>query len=420
MKDNKDDDLAPELRQMALKLARLVEISVTLNSTLKIDELLKFIIDTAADLLECEAISIMLYDERKQQLFFTATTNVKPEELENIVVPLDGSVAGTIFKANRPITVNDVDSDPRHYKAVSNKLEFQVRSLLGVPMTIQDRVTGVLEALNKCEGQLFTDEDAELLSIIASQAAVAIHNAQLLQALQDANEQLSNVDKLKSDFMAVASHELRTPLGIILGYASFLKDEAQGVISDHIDSVLSAALRLQTLVEDMTNMNMLYTGEADLHFEPIIIQQIIHQAYKGIVSTAEAKSDHLTIHLPRQPIWINADPKLELVFANILNNAVRFTPESGDIHIQVIDLEDEVLVEVRDNGVGIPQDKLTRIFDQFYQVEDHLTRHFGGLGLGLAIARALTELHGGRIWAESDGLGKGATFKVALPTWAAN
>jgi K+-sensing histidine kinase KdpD len=415
MEQSKAEDLAPELRQMALKLARLVEISVTLNSTLEIDELLKFIIDTAASLLECEAVSIMLYDDGKQQLFFTATTNAKPEELENIVVPLDGSVAGTIFKANRPITVNDVDSDPRHYSAVSDKLDFRVRSLLGVPMSIQDRVTGVLEALNKCDGH-FTDEDAEVLSIIASQAAVAIHNAQLLQALQDANEQLSNVDKVKSDFMAVASHELRTPLGIILGYASFLKEDAQGVISDHIDSVLNAAVRLQTLVEDMTNMNMLYTGEADLHLEPRVIQQIVHQAYKGIVSTAEAKNDRLTIHLPRQPILVNADPKLELVFANILNNAVRFTPESGDIGIQVTDLEDKVLIEVTDNGIGIPQDKLTRIFDQFYQVEDHLIRHFGGLGLGLAIGRALTELHGGQIWAESDGLGKGATIKVLLPT----
>jgi signal transduction histidine kinase len=282
-------------------------------------------------------------------------------------------------------------------------------------MTIQDRVTGVLEGLNKRDG-IFTDEDAELLSIIASQAAVAIHNAQLLQALQVANQQLSTVDKLKSDFMAVASHELRTPLGIILGYATFLKDEAQGVISDHVDSVLDAAVQLQTLVEDMTNMNMLYTGEADVILEPTVIQQIIHQAYKGIISTAKAKNDHLVIDLPRKPILVNADPKLELVFANILNNAVRFTPESGDIRISVSELENEVMVEVKDNGVGIPKDKLTRIFDQFYQVEDHLTRHVGGLGLGLAIARALTELHGGRIWAESDGPGKGATFKVVLPT----
>jgi signal transduction histidine kinase len=283
-------------------------------------------------------------------------------------------------------------------------------------MSIQDRVTGVLEALNKCDDGIYTDEDIELLSIIASQAAVAIHNAQLLQALQEANEQLSNVDKLKSDFMAVASHELRTPLGIILGYATFLKDEAEGAMSDHIDSVLNAAVRLQTLVEDMTNMNMLYTGEADIHLEPAVIQQIVHKAYKGIASTAEAKNDRLTIDLPRQPIMVNADPKLELVFSNILNNAVRFTPEAGDIKVSVIDQGDEVLVEVKDNGVGIPQDKLIRIFDQFYQVEDHLTRHFGGLGLGLAIARALTELHGGRIWAESDGPGEGATFKIVLPT----
>jgi signal transduction histidine kinase len=297
---------------------------------------------------------------------------------------------------------------------VGERLHFEVHSLLGVPMSIQERVTGVLEALNKEDGH-FTDEDTEILSIVASQAAVAINNSRLVQALKDANEQLSLADKLKSDFMSIASHELRTPLGIILGYAFFLKEEAQGELSEHANSVLNAALQLQTLVEDMTNMNLLYTGSADLQLKPTAIQEIVYNAYKEVASTAEARDNNLTISLPKKPILVNADIRLQLVFVNILNNAVRFTQGPGDIAVRVTGLKDDVLIEVKDCGVGIPPDELESIFEQFYQVEDHLTRHFGGLGLGLAIARALTYLHGGRIWAESQGRGKGTTLKVTLP-----
>lgn len=414
MSKNTSNATSDELRRMALQLAHLVEISITLNSTLEIDQLLQFILDTATSLLDCEAVSIMLYDEKQQRLFFAATTDTRPDELTNIPVPLEGSIAGTILRINRPITVNNVSEDARHYVMVGERLHFEVQSLLGVPMSIQDRVTGVMEALNKHDGN-FTDEDTEILSIIASQAAVAINNARLVQALQDANEQLSLVDKLKSDFMAVASHELRTPLGIVLGYATFLKEDAQGKLSEHANSVLNAALQIQTLVEDMTNMNLLYTGAADLHLQPTVIQKIVYNAYKEVTSTAEAKNNTLTIKLPKEPILVNADPKLELVFVNILNNAVRFTRDPGEIAMRVIAHPKDVLIEVIDSGIGIPPEKLERIFDQFYQVEDHITRHFGGLGLGLAIARALTELHGGRICAQSGGPGKGTTLQVTLP-----
>jgi len=106
---------------------------------------------------------------------------------------------------------------------------------------------------------------------------------------------------------------------------------------------------------------------------------------------------------------------MKLVMVNLLNNAVRFTPDDGEIHIRLTTSENEALVEIQDNGIGIPPEKIERIFEQFYQVEDHLTRRHGGLGLGLAIAEVLVRLHGGKIWAESEGEGKGATFKVSLP-----
>jgi signal transduction histidine kinase len=414
MIDATDLPLTADPQKMINQLARLVEISVTLNSTLQLEPLLEYIMDTAAELLDCEAASILLYDQEQNQLKFAATTGTSPKELAGITVPLDNSIAGTIFEDNKPIVINDVDQDERHNKDVSERIKHEVRSLLGVPMAIKDQKVGVLEAINK-NSSVFSYSDTKLLSIIASQAAVAINNARLFQELQDANDQLSETDEMKSRFMAVASHELRTPLGIIMGYATFLKEEAQGDLSEHANSVLTAALELRTMVEDLTNMNLIYTGQRDIRPMPVVLQDIIHVACDEMASDAEAKGHEMIFDLPEESIIVRADQKMKLVFGNVLNNAVRFTPEPGKIIVRLTATEDKALVEIQDNGIGIPPDKLTRIFEQFYQIEDHMTRRYGGLGLGLAIARVLVELHDGRIWAVSEGLGKGSTFKIQLP-----
>ena len=414
MIDATDLPLTADPQKMINQLARLVEISVTLNSTLQLEKLLEYIMDTAAELLDCEAASILLYDQKQNQLKFAATTGSSPKGLAGITVPLDNSIAGTIFEENKPLVINDVDQDDRHNKDVSERIKLEIRSLLGVPMAIKDQKVGVLEAINK-NSSIFSYSDIKLLSIIASQAAVAINNARLVQELQDAYDQLSETDEMKSRFMAVASHELRTPLGIIMGYATFLKEEAQGDLTEHASSVLTAALELRTMVEDLTNMNLIYTGQRDIRPMPIVLQDIIQVACDEMASDAEAKGHQLILDLPEESIIVRADQKLKLVFGNVLNNAVRFMPEPGNIIVRLTATEDNALVEIQDNGIGIPPDKLTRIFEQFYQIEDHMTRRYGGLGLGLAIARVLVELHGGRIWAVSDGLGKGATFKIQLP-----
>lgn len=404
-----------ELRQTVRQLARLVEVSVTLNSTLDPTQLLRYIIEVAADLLECEATSILLYNEQRGELIFTASSGSDPDKLAEIPVPLDGSIAGTIFTTNKPLVINEVEKDPRHYSQVGEQVQFQSRSLVGVPMRIQDRVTGVLEALNKRQGE-FDDNDIHILSVIASQAAVAIHNAQLVKALQEANDDLRRVDKIKSDFMAIASHELRTPLGVILGYATFLQEEAQGEMSDHATAVLNSALKMRTLLEDMTNMNMLQMGATKLNLLNMAAQDIIQAACRDVAPTAEAKGQSLSVHLPVRELIIKADKeKLELVLENLLNNAVRFTPNSGSITVSAKAQRQEVWIEVQDTGVGIPPEAIESIFKQFYQVEDHMTRHYGGLGLGLSIAHGIIELHQGRIWAESAGKDQGATFKIALP-----
>ena len=405
----------PEQQLQNRQLAQLVRISVTLNSTLDPAELLRYIIEKAAELLGCEAASILLYDERRAQLYFTTATGSDTNKLAEIPVPLEGSIAGSVFRENRPMVINNVENDPRHYAGVGQKVQFQSRSLLAVPMRIRSQVTGVLEAVNKRAGD-FTDNDVQLLSVIASQAAVAINNAQLVQALQKANEELSRADKIKSDFMAIASHELRTPLGVILGYATFLKEDAKGELSEHANMVLTSALRLRALVEDMTNMNLLQMGDAKLAMYPISIQKPLLAACEEIATTAEIKNQKLEPELPREPLMVQGDlVKLELLFANLLNNAIRFTPDGGQIRIRARLCEKEVWVEIQDSGIGIPPEELENIFKEFYQVEDHLRRRHGGMGLGLAIARGIVRLHNGRIWAESQGENKGTTINVVLP-----
>lgn len=400
---------------MVSQLSQLVEISVTLNSTLDPYELLRYIIGTAARLLNCEAASILLYDEKHGELHFVSASGSDPNQLAQIPVPLEGSIAGTIFRDNLPLVINDVTNDPRHYTQVGEQIKFSPRSLLGVPMRVRDKVTGVLEALNKRSGD-FTNTDIRLLSVIASQAAVAIHNARLVQALQKAYDELSRVDKIKSDFMAIASHELRTPLGVILGYATFLKEEAKGEMSEHASIVLSSALRLRSLVEDLTNMNLLQVGSTRLDLQRIPLQQPVAAACKEIDATAQVKGQKLSLDWPTETIYVLGDAaKLELVFVNLLNNAVRFTPEGGQIAVRLYTLRGEAWVEIQDNGIGIQPDELESVFKEFYQVEDHMRRRHGGMGLGLAIARGLINLHKGRIWAESPGVGQGTTFKVVLP-----
>jgi signal transduction histidine kinase len=406
--------IKPPASLEARQLARLMEVSLTLNSTLNLDEILSHLLTAATDMLDCEAASILLYDEKRNRLFFAASTGSDPAKIARIPVPIDGSLAGTIFREDKPILINDVQQDPRHFAPVSRQVDFTTKSLLGVPMRIREKGVGVIEALNKRTGN-FSTEDEKLLSALAAQAATAVHNARLVQALQTAYENISETDRLKSNFLALASHELRTPLGIIIGYASFLQQES-GEVSEHAERVLAAASQMRSVIEAMTSLHLLQAK--GLTFKPRVVpvQQVLNAAYAEMRPIAEEMRHLVTFDLPAQTLLVTADPeKLAPAFINILNNAVRFTPPGGQITIRARQQRGNVQVSIQDNGIGIAPDQLTKIFQEFYQVEPHTTRKFGGLGIGLTIAKGLIETQGGRIWAESEGLGQGTTIQILLP-----
>ena len=332
-------DLASQPHQ----LRRLVELSVVLNSTLDLDALLQLITATATELLDCEAASILLYDEKDQRLFFAAATGSDPAELAKIPVPTENSLAGTIFRTSQHIILNNVEQDPRHFSLVSDHLKFSVKTLLGVPMPIKDKTVGVLEALNKRDG-VFDEHDASVLAVTAAHAAIAINNARLLRATQKALQKVKEADELKSNFLTLASHELRTPLGIIMGYSSLLKEDAKGEFSDSANQVLSAATQMRSILDEMNNLAMLKSDEMDLKPQRIALEDVLAYACEGIKDIAAARKQNLVYNFDETTPIVNIDiDKTALAFGNILGNAIRFSPESTEITIGVRKEGDRVL-----------------------------------------------------------------------------
>ena len=408
-------DNAADLARKVAVLTRLAETTVVLNSSLKLKTLLSELMNTAAEIVGAEGASVLLWDARQNELRFAATTTGEASEsLIGRPVPLEGSLAGTIWRDNRTLTIEDTSADPRHYREVDQSIAFQTRSLLGVPMRSKQRVIGVLEAVNK-RAPPWSADDARYLEILAAQAAVAIEGAQLVGALQKANDELAQLDKLKSDFIALASHELRTPLGVILGYATFLQDNEDTGVRGLADKVVDSALQLRRIIEDLTNLRFLDQQQDELNLDQVTLRHFVDDAIADVKVMADAGSNHLQAGL-LPDITLTIDPmRLGRALNNLLINAIRFTPHGGVIEIDAEVRGRELWLKVRDNGIGIAPGNIDRIFERFLQVEEHMTRQHGGMGIGLSIARGLVEAHGGRLWATSPGVNQGSTFIMALP-----
>ncbi len=408
-------DRIRELERRAAVLSRLVEVGVTLNSTLEPEELLATIIRAAAEVIDTEAASILLLDEHTRELRFAAATGADPKVLARIPVPMDNSIAGVVFSENRPVIVHDVKRDNRHYGRVAEAVHLRVRSLLGVPMHIKGKVTGVLEALNK-RGETFTDEDTQVLSTFASQSAVAINNARLLDKLQRAYAELGKLDRMKSTFVTIASHELRTPLHTLIGYAELLDQELEGEPAEYARGVVKSVLRMRRVIDELVNLRSLELGQVPLKRERLDAGQLLDEAYQEALALAKAKSQRLILEEPARRLPLRVDHRrILLALSELVANAITFTPRGGETHLRALGKSAEVWLQVEDNGSGIPAGEEEAIFGRFYQLEDPMTRRHDGLGVGLSIVREMVGLHGGRIWAESGGSGKGSCFTVVLP-----
>ncbi len=399
-------------------LERIAKVSQTLNSTLELDALLKSITQVATGLTNTEACSLLLYDEDTGELkFIPATLSTVAEKLVGIPVPLEGSIAGWVFKKGRPMLIRSVQDDPRWNQQVDELSDFQTRSILGVPLIIKRQVIGVLELLNKRDEIGFTQDDIQIATTLASHVAVAIENARLWRDIQRAYKKLEEVEQLKTDFVNLASHELRTPLAVILGYVSFLQDEVSGHAGEQLEMVLSSALKLRNLIDDMINLGHIKAQDVALDVEIFSMRELISDVVAEFDTLFAAKALRVKTRFSEgdDPVNIEADrQKIYLVVANLISNAVKFTPEGGAIFIELARKAQRIYIRIADTGIGIPKDRIGKIFEDFYQAEPSLTRRFDGLGIGLSIVKGLVESHNGTITVKSAE-GKGSQFIVKLP-----
>jgi signal transduction histidine kinase len=280
---------------------------------------------------------------------------------------------------------------------------------------VRGEVLGVLEALNKKDNAHYTEEDLTILETLGALAAQAIQNVNLQRKVRATSIELAELERLKADFIAIASHELRTPLGLILGHATFLRELAGTEYGEQLDMIIRNATKLKTIVESLSDVDNIHNGAARIRNQKVSLTKIIEDVI--LTFQEEAKSRNITLQTKsgQPPFYLDADGvKLSIALSNLIKNALQFTESGGHVTISVQEESGHLKVTVMDDGIGIPARDLPRVFERFFQVETHLTRHYGGMGLGLAVAKAMIELHGGRIWVESEE-GKGSCFTFLLP-----
>jgi signal transduction histidine kinase len=396
------------------RLERLVDVTRALGSTPDLDAFLQTVIAAAAELTDSQAAAILEYEAASETLRFSAASAAHWEALRTLHVPVEGSAAGWVYLQGKALHIPDTRTDARHFKAADFASAFETHSLLAVPLMVRGKPLGVLEAVNKNNAH-YTEEDTTILETLAASAALAIDNAGLQRRAQASLSELSEIDRLKNDFIAITSHELRTPLGVILGHATFLRELMDEEYHEQMDVIVKNAARLKEIIEGVARIDDYETGGARLRQRPVSIAHLIREAASSLNEMASQHKITLKTDLGGDDLFAEADAaKVSDALNNLIKNALMFTDEDGHVTVAGQAVPGYIKVSVIDDGIGIPARDLPRIFERFFQIESHLTRKHGGMGLGLSVAKVMIEMHGGRIWVESEE-GKGSTFSFLLP-----
>ncbi len=290
-------------------------------------------------------------------------------------------------------------------------------SSMAVPMAVMGRIIGTIE-VQSYQSNVYRPEHGTGMSMAANLTAVAIENVRLLKLERTARQAAEESNRLKDEFLATVSHELRTPLTAILGWSRLLEDGSleADVRDQAIETICRNAKAQAQIVDDILDVSRIITGNLYLDLQPLELAPVVKNAINVVRPTADAKGIRIDAHLDATPAMVSGDAnRLQQVIWNLLSNAVKFTDNGGRVVVKLSQVGSTVRIIVSDTGQGISREFMPYVFDRFRQADSTTTRHHGGLGLGLAIARHLVEIHGGTIKAESAGEGRGATFTINLP-----
>ncbi|MBD2121301.1 PAS domain-containing protein [Trichocoleus sp. FACHB-262] len=351
--------------------------------------------------------------QRLQLISYSGLSEAQAQAFESI--DLGQAMCGLVAQERQQIVLNRAEIASHPNARILSSMG--VTAYAGQPLMVQGRLLGTLSFASLTRTQ-FTIEEADLLQVISEQVAIALERAELVASLEQQAEELRQANRVKDEFLAVLSHELRSPLNPILGWTKLLQTgrfDAQK--TKQALEIIERNVRQQTqLIDDLLDISKILRGKLVLNEAPVDLACTIESALETMRLAGEAKSIQTQINLDSSiPPVLGDAGRLQQVVLNLLTNAIKFTPNGGQVKVQLERVGDEAQIQVKDTGKGITPDFLPYVFESFRQEDGRTTRKFGGLGLGLAIVRQLTELHGGTVRAESPGEGAGATFTIRLP-----
>lgn len=417
------------------ELTALHRMSNTVRSMLSLESVLFEVQNGVMAGLDFKLALIVLFDKETKRI------KIYPPKDNPIIKKVEGKLGFPLSEASLPVNALEntalgslkrnqvifrrdvaelvVGFDPAiPAELVSNlQAEFGLKKVVAVPLVTEGAVTGALFGFTSVP--FVSERTVQTFESFANQAAMAIQTATLISELKRKNIALIEANRVKSEFLATMSHELRTPLTAIIGFSELLLESVMGELNDEqkdsVREVLNNGANLLDMINNLLDLAKVESGKMVLNRGPFDFSELLGRISHTISSLIQRKRHKFTLDVQKGMPPVVADEKrIQQVILNLLSNAIKFTPEGGSVSVKTYFKDGRFQVSVSDNGIGIKPEHLESIFDVFSQVESSITRSYEGTGLGLALARQFVELHGGKIWAESE-LGKGAIFSFELP-----
>ena len=426
------------LRDESRVLELLSRIGLNLVATLDLKAVVQAVTDACTQISGAQfgAFFYRVSDETGDSLQLSTLSGASREAFAHFGQPRATGVFGPTLRGEPPVRSDDILRDPRygqfgpHHGLPPGHLP--VRSYLAVPVVARsgDVIGGLF--FGHPEPGVFTQRSQNIITGIATQAAVAIDNARMYEAAQrgaeererlleserSARDLAERMSALKDDFLATLSHELRTPLSAIMGWIHILRRGVKNPddVQKGLDTIERNSRAQVQLIDDLLDMNRIASGKVRLDIQPVEPIQFIDAALETVRPAADGKGVRIERLLDPSVGPIPGDPgRLQQVMTNLLSNSIKFTPRGGKVQVMLARVGSHVEITVVDTGIGIQSAFVDHVFERFRQADASSTRKYGGLGLGLSIVKSLVELHGGTVRAASDGEGLGARFSVHLP-----
>lgn len=410
------------LQKRANQLALLRQADIEISSTLDIDRVLEMALVVASNISGADAGMIVLIDDEQNATVAHVIGRYEGHLTKDQPHPLDSGIIGRVLQARRAQKIDHLGDEPERVSELADSVQ-----VMAFPLISHDRWLGVINVETAMTGQ-FTPETFDLLSILTSRIAAAIDNARLygilqtqLNELQTLYGQVSKLEQLKTDMIRLASHDLRNPIGIINGYVQLLRVDLQDVAeAEHLEFIQQIGVASERMDEIATNILSLerihqiaqagYDAEVDLY-------QVAVDAVNTQMASARDKSLNLQIQAdtPHEAYIVKGDEsQLHEALINYLTNAIKYTPEGGEIVVCLRVVGDHAQLTVRDNGYGIPADQQDKVFSPFFRAKSAATNGIDGVGLGLHLVNNIIARHRGRVIFSSE-YGAGSTFGFSLP-----